>query len=116
MLGVFGGNLGGNHGAGAKLSLVFDPWTETWSLNKDMSVGRWYPSAVTGSDGRILIMSGQSELGWGTPTPSSNASPRARVPYRSTDGTCRRTRPWTSSGPRPRSGTTTRTCSPCATA
>ncbi|MGW1140625.1 galactose oxidase-like domain-containing protein [Streptomyces zhihengii] len=69
MLGVFGGNLGGNHGAGAKLSLVFDPWTETWSLNEDMSVGRWYPSAVTGSDGRILIMSGQSELGWGTPTP-----------------------------------------------
>jgi hypothetical protein len=69
MLGVFGGNLGGNHGAGAKLSLVFDPWTETWSLNEQMSVGRWYPSAVTGADGRILIMSGQSELGWGTPTP-----------------------------------------------
>ncbi|MCZ7431536.1 glyoxal oxidase [Streptomyces sp. WMMC1477] len=68
MLGVFGGNLGGNHGAGAKLSLVFDPWTETWALNEEMSVGRWYPSAVTGPDGRILVMSGQSELGWGTPT------------------------------------------------
>ncbi|MCX5414564.1 glyoxal oxidase [Streptomyces sp. NBC_00059] len=69
MLGVFGGNLGGNHGAGAKLSLVFNPWTESWSLNEEMSVGRWYPSAVTGADGRILIMSGQSELGWATPTP-----------------------------------------------
>ncbi|WP_455352398.1 galactose oxidase-like domain-containing protein [Streptomyces sp. SYSU K217416] len=69
MLGVFGGNLGSNHGSGAKLSLVFDPWSETWSLNEKMSVGRWYPSAVTGPDGRILIMSGQSELGWGTPTP-----------------------------------------------
>jgi hypothetical protein len=69
MLGVFGGNLGGNHGSGAKLSLVFDPWTESWSLNQEMSVGRWYPSAVTGADGRILIMSGQSELGWATPTP-----------------------------------------------
>lgn len=69
MLGVFGGNLGGNHGSGAKLSLVFDPWTERWSLNQEMSVGRWYPSAVTGADGRILIMSGQSELGWATPTP-----------------------------------------------
>ncbi|GAB2859908.1 hypothetical protein GCM10027074_28790 [Streptomyces deserti] len=69
MLGVFGGNLGGNGGSGAKLSLVFDPWTETWHRNKDMSVGRWYPGVVEGPDGRLLIMSGQSELGWGTPTP-----------------------------------------------
>ncbi|MFJ3788313.1 galactose oxidase-like domain-containing protein [Kitasatospora sp. NPDC090091] len=69
MLGVFGGNLGGNGGTGAKLSLIFDPWTETWTRNPDMSVGRWYPSVVTGADGRQLIMSGQSELGWGTPTP-----------------------------------------------
>ncbi|MFJ7207177.1 galactose oxidase-like domain-containing protein [Streptomyces sp. NPDC098789] len=69
MLGVFGGNLGGNGGSGAKLSLVFDPWTETWSRNQDMSTGRWYPSVVTAADGRQLIMSGQSELGWGTPTP-----------------------------------------------
>lgn len=68
MLGVFGGNLGGKGGSGAKLSLVFDPWSETWSVNKEMSVGRWYPSAVTGPDGRLLIMSGQSEKGWGTPT------------------------------------------------
>ncbi|MFE2109236.1 galactose oxidase-like domain-containing protein [Kitasatospora sp. NPDC059463] len=68
MLGVFGGNLGGNGGTGAKLSLIFDPWTETWTRNPDMSVGRWYPTVVTGADGRQLIMSGQSELGWGTPT------------------------------------------------
>ncbi|MGW2780013.1 galactose oxidase-like domain-containing protein [Streptomyces populi] len=68
MLGVFGGNLGGNGGSGAKLSLVFDPWEEKWYQNQDMVVGRWYPSVVTGADGRQLIMSGQSELGWGTPT------------------------------------------------
>ena len=68
MLGVFGGNLGGNGGTGAKLSLVFDPWQEVWYQNQDMTVGRWYPSVVTGMDGRQLIMSGQSELGWGTPT------------------------------------------------
>lgn len=68
MLGVFGGNLGGNGGSGAKLSLVFDPWTETWAMNEDLAVGRWYPSVVTGADGRQIIMSGQSELGWGTPT------------------------------------------------
>lgn len=69
MLGVFGGNLGGKGGSGAKLSLVFDPWTESWAVNQDMSVGRWYPSVVAAPDGRLLIMSGQSENGWGTATP-----------------------------------------------
>jgi Galactose oxidase-like, Early set domain len=68
MLGVFGGNAGGNGGAGAKLSLVFDPWTETWAMNQDMATGRWYPSVVTGADGKQLIMSGQIEIGWGWPT------------------------------------------------
>ncbi|MGW0827546.1 galactose oxidase-like domain-containing protein [Streptomyces sp. NPDC002845] len=68
MLGVFGGNLGGNHGSGAKLALVFDPWTETWQQHPDMAVGRWYPTVVTGADGRQLVFSGQSERGWGTPT------------------------------------------------
>lgn len=91
MLGVFGGNLGGNGGTGAKLSLVFDPWTETWAMNEDMAVGRWYPSVVTGADGRQLIMSGQSELGWGTPTPiverfPAKAGPGSRLaPTRTTD-------------------------------
>lgn len=80
MLGVFGGNLGGNGGTGAKLSLVFDPWTETWTRNPDMSVGRWYPSVVTGPDGRQLIMSGQSELGWGTPTPVVERFPAKGYP------------------------------------
>jgi hypothetical protein len=60
MVGVFGGNLGGNGGTGAKLALIFDPWTETWRRQQDMSVGRWYPSVVTGADGRQIIMSGQS--------------------------------------------------------
>jgi hypothetical protein len=80
MLGVFGGNLGGNGGSGAKLSLVFDPWTETWYLNKDMSVGRWYPGVVEGPDGRLLIMSGQSEIGWGTPTPIVERFPAKNFP------------------------------------
>jgi hypothetical protein len=69
MVGVFGGNLGGNGGTGAKLALVFDPWTETWHRQQDMSVGRWYPTVVTDAEGKQVIFSGQSELGWGTPTP-----------------------------------------------
>ncbi|GAA2751820.1 galactose oxidase early set domain-containing protein [Kitasatospora cinereorecta] len=79
MVGVFGGNLGGNGGAGAKLSLIFDPWKEQWTQNPDMQVGRWYPSVVTGADGRQLIMSGQSELGWGTPTPIVERFPAKSV-------------------------------------
>ncbi|MFJ1708465.1 galactose oxidase-like domain-containing protein [Kitasatospora sp. NPDC088346] len=87
MLGVFGGNLGGNGGSGAKLSLVFDPWQEVWYQNRDMAVGRWYPTVVTGADGRQLIMSGQSELGWGTPTPIVERFPAKNtpVPYLKTD-------------------------------
>ena len=80
MIGVFGGNLGGNGGTGAKLALVFDPWTETWHRQQDMSVGRWYPTVVTGADGRQVIMSGQSELGWGTPTPVIEQFPAKSTP------------------------------------
>ncbi|WP_340561284.1 galactose oxidase early set domain-containing protein [Streptomyces sp. GSL17-111] len=68
MLGVFGGNLGGNGGSGAKLSLLYDPWKEEWLRQDDMAVGRWYPTVVTAADGRQYIFSGQSERGWGTPT------------------------------------------------
>ncbi|MFC9925888.1 galactose oxidase-like domain-containing protein [Streptomyces sp. NPDC127190] len=65
MVGIFGGNLGGNHGTGAHLALVFDPWTETWHSQQDMAEGRWYPSVVTGADGRQFITSGHGDLGWG---------------------------------------------------
>ncbi|MGW5346708.1 galactose oxidase-like domain-containing protein [Streptomyces sp. HUAS TT3] len=87
MVGVFGGNTGGKGGSGARLSFVFDPWTETWFRNQDMSVGRWYPSVVTGADGRQIIMSGQSERGTGTPTPVVERFPALRhpVPWRPYD-------------------------------
>ncbi|MET8293586.1 galactose oxidase early set domain-containing protein [Streptomyces sp. NPDC005180] len=80
MLAVFGGNAGGKGGSGAKLSFVFDPWTETWFRNRDMSVGRWYPSVVTGADGRQTIVSGQSERGTGTPTPVVERFPAKGLP------------------------------------
>ncbi|MFJ3879083.1 galactose oxidase-like domain-containing protein [Streptomyces sp. NPDC090077] len=80
MLAVFGGNTGGKGGSGAKLSFVFDPWTEHWYRNRDMSVGRWYPSAVTGADGRQIVMSGQSERGTGTPTPVVERFPAKGLP------------------------------------
>ncbi|MBW5485510.1 galactose oxidase early set domain-containing protein, partial [Streptomyces bambusae] len=87
MLAVFGGNNGGKGGSGATLSFVFDPWTETWYRNRDMVAGRWYPSVVTGADGRMLIMSGQSERGTGTPTPVVERFPSLGhpVPWLKTD-------------------------------
>ncbi|WP_392896718.1 galactose oxidase-like domain-containing protein [Streptomyces sp. LN699] len=87
MVGVFGGNGGGKGGTGARLSFVFDPWTETWFRNRDMAVGRWYPSVVTGADGRQLVMSGQDERGTGHPTPLVERFPaRSRpVPWRPYD-------------------------------
>ncbi|WP_326586391.1 galactose oxidase-like domain-containing protein [Streptomyces sp. NBC_01294] len=87
MVGVFGGNVGGKGGSGAKLSFVFDPWTEKWFRNRDMAVGRWYPSVVTGADGRQIIMSGQSERGTGTPTPVVERFPALGrpVPWRPFD-------------------------------
>ncbi|MEU8777696.1 galactose oxidase-like domain-containing protein [Streptomyces sp. NPDC048606] len=80
MLAVFGGNTGGKGGSGARLSFVFDPWTELWYRNRDMAVGRWYPSVVTGADGRQIIVSGQSERGTGTPTPVVERFPAKRLP------------------------------------
>ncbi|MFG2881471.1 galactose oxidase-like domain-containing protein [Streptomyces sp. NPDC048297] len=75
MVGVFGGNLGGNHGTGAHLALVFDPWTETWHRQQDMAEGRWYPSVVTGADGRQFITSGHGDIGWGKLSKSIESFP-----------------------------------------
>jgi len=40
---------------------VFDPQTETWSFVKKMAHGRWYPTLITLSDGRILAATGLNE-------------------------------------------------------
>lgn len=83
MVAIFGGNFGGNNGAGARFALVFDPWSEKWLRQQDMATGRWYPTVVEGPDGRQIIMSGQTELGWGIPTPLIERFPtaNAEVPY-----------------------------------
>ena len=83
MVAIFGGNFGANNGAGAKFVMVFDPWHEKWLQQQDMATGRWYPSVVETADGRELVMSGQSELGWGTPSPLIEQFPvtGAEVPF-----------------------------------
>lgn len=89
MLGVFGGNLGGNGGSGAKLSLVFDPWTETWHRNADMSVGRWYPGVVEGPTVSCSSCRASRSSAGGRPPPSSSASPPSRTRCRGRRATCR---------------------------
>jgi hypothetical protein len=42
---------------------LFDPKTEQWEFAGDMAEGRWYPTAKTLPDGRILIVSGSNEGG-----------------------------------------------------
>ena len=51
------------HGDGAHRDVnLFDPVTETWSrLSTDLAVGRWYPTCVTLSDGRVLVVSGTNK-------------------------------------------------------
>ncbi|MCF3137587.1 galactose oxidase early set domain-containing protein [Streptomyces olivochromogenes] len=80
MVGIFGGNLGGNHGAGAHLALVFDPWTNKWYRQQDMAEGRWYPSVVTGADGRQFITSGHGDTGWGKLSRSIERFPAKGTP------------------------------------
>ena len=47
---------------GLRTTYAFDPITEQWIRLGDMSVGRWYPAAVTLGDGRVLAAGGTGDL------------------------------------------------------
>lgn len=42
---------------------IFDPVSETWTRVGDMRRGRWYPTAITMPDGRVLVFTGRDETG-----------------------------------------------------
>ncbi len=48
---------------GTTSSSLFDPVTETWSELPPMAYARWYPSNAELADGRVLVFSGNNELG-----------------------------------------------------
>ena len=57
--------MGGSHyngpdGQGVALSYTFDPATLSWTKHRDMAFARWYPTAVTLDDGRVLVASGRA--------------------------------------------------------
>ncbi|MEA2398544.1 MAG: hypothetical protein QOK25_2100 [Thermoleophilaceae bacterium] len=49
--------------AGTKEVWTFDPWTEHWTRQPDMRMGRWYPSQVELPNGRTVIIAGNDETG-----------------------------------------------------
>src|SRR4051812_9399803 len=52
---------------GLDQAAVFDPATQSWSATATMNNGRWYPTAITLADGRVLVLSGSYRAGAQTP-------------------------------------------------
>ncbi|MHA3773494.1 LamG-like jellyroll fold domain-containing protein [Verrucomicrobiota bacterium sgz303538] len=51
--------VGGHEGVlGAEQAAIFDPALETWTQVPNMAQKRWYPTATTLPDGRVLVTSG----------------------------------------------------------
>jgi hypothetical protein len=55
---VDGGHI--NYDVGSPQAHAFDPTTLTWSPLASMAYGRWYPTVITLSDGRVLAVSGHT--------------------------------------------------------
>jgi len=56
---VAGGHAGGHIGIDA--TNIFDPRNRSWSMAGHMSNPRWYPTVTTLSDGRLFVMSGETQ-------------------------------------------------------
>lgn len=66
ILAVGGMIFGGHQNGGSPESNVFDPLAQPvdhWSAGSNMAQGRWYPTATTLADGRVLACSGKNESG-----------------------------------------------------
>ncbi|CZT11928.1 related to galactose oxidase precursor [Rhynchosporium agropyri] len=48
-------------GFGEDQTCIYDPFQDTWTAKPLMVQGRWYPTAITLSDGRGLVVSGSSQ-------------------------------------------------------
>ena len=59
---VVGGGSAASSGA-IKTTLLFDPFANTWTRSTDMALGRWYGTATTLPDGRVLATSGKEADG-----------------------------------------------------
>lgn len=54
--------VGGFGGSGTQIGIpnseIFDPANNTWTILPKMAYSRWYPSATTLADGRVIVMGG----------------------------------------------------------
>jgi hypothetical protein len=55
---VVGGHISAH--VGQPVANVFDPSSESWTIMANMAYPRWYPSATTLPDGRLIVTSGES--------------------------------------------------------
>ncbi len=60
---VTGGEVTQNTGLGNVYTHIFDPISRAWTRSVDMRRGRYYPTATTLGDGRVLTFSGTDETG-----------------------------------------------------
>jgi hypothetical protein len=71
--------IGGYGGSGSTLGIanaeIFDPSTNKWTTVPSMSYKRWYPTATTLSDGRVLVTAG-----WQTTSHSNAGIPEVYDP------------------------------------
>src|SRR5262245_34643285 len=84
---VFGGHIDSN--VGLNDTTIYDPQTHQWTRGPDMTVGRWYPTATTLGDGRVLVVSGDNMIlgRTGVPEPfidTSNTLPEVFNPTNNT--------------------------------
>jgi hypothetical protein len=47
--------------AGLNRAFTFNPWTERWTQQPQMSDGRWYPTQVLLADGRTVVIGGYGD-------------------------------------------------------
>jgi len=57
---IVGGHIQSN--VGLKDTTIFDPVARTWTRASDMTQSRWYPTATTLGDGRVLVVSGDNMI------------------------------------------------------
>jgi Galactose oxidase-like, Early set domain len=47
---------------GLRSSRIYDPRSNTWSVSGEMKYGRWYPTAITLPNGKLMVASGVTKL------------------------------------------------------
>jgi hypothetical protein len=47
---------------GLRSSRIYDPVSNTWTVSGEMKYGRWYPTAITLPNGKLLVASGVTKL------------------------------------------------------